>query len=83
VVTRTSTICETLNICTQGCSLPGGEREQVAIVCSDQEVVLGFDLRVGDSRGREGGVEAEWAEEEGDLRCFGFPVEGGHWRSHR
>jgi len=88
VVSRSSTARKNPSVYPQGSSLLSGEREPVANICCYPEVIPGLDLCVGGPRGREGGVEAKRVEEEGDLRCFGRPVEGGHrprshWRSEK
>jgi len=81
MVSRPSTIRKTACIRTRGCSLLGGEREQVSNICGGKEAVLGLEFRARGTRGRESGVETNWVEKEGGLPCLGCLVEGGDRRS--
>lgn len=82
MVTRPSTIRQAPDICTWGSIIPGGERDQVANICSDQEAVPRLELCARSARGREGGLEADWVEEEGGFHRFRCPLESLHWWPH-
>ena len=83
MVARSPTTRKTIGLCPWGGSLPSGEREQVANICGDQEVVLGLELRFGGTRNREGRMEAKWVEEDRSICRSGCLVEGSRRQSHR